>query len=1214
MSEERWQFWIDRGGTFTDIVGRCRDGRLEVRKLLSQNPRRYDDAATQGIRDILGIPARDPIPPGCVEAVKLGTTVATNALLERKGEPLVFVTTRGLGDVLRIGTQERPDLFALGITLPDMLYTAVVEAAGRLSAGGDEIEAPDLGQLGADLSVHFGNGIRTCAIALLHGYRYPAHEQAVARVARSIGYEHIVVSHEANPLMRLVGRGDTTCAEAYVSPLLGNYVRAVEANLSGAPLFLMQSNGGLAQAASFRGKDSLLSGPAGGVVGAAGAAVRAGVRQVVSFDMGGTSTDVAHFDGEYHRVGEARLAGVRVRTPMLEVHTVAAGGGSILWFDGDRLRVGPHSAGAEPGPACYRNGGPATVTDANMVLGRLQPGFLAPVFGESGNQPPDVEASRRRLSDLAVEVSCQSGREWTPEETAEAYLAIAVANMANAIRTVSVQRGYDVTEHALCSFGGAGGQHACALADELGMRHIVVHPLAGVLSAYGIGIADIRAVREKAVEAPLTPGLPATLLADLGGLKAATLAEVAGQAPVESNLEVLHTARIRQAGSDTCLSIPITDEPTMRSAFLQAHLRLFGFEPTTPDLMVESTALEAIARNVGAPTKLDEADGCGSPVKASVVFGGFPMETTTCSRASLEPRQSLVGPAIITDSTGTTVVSPGWQASIDAERTLHLTRTHAATPAGGPSRMILEPDPAWLEVFANLFRSIAEEMGATLRHTCRSVNIKERLDFSCAIFDAEGDLVANAPHIPVHLGSMGDAVKAVILARRGRFAPGQAFATNNPYAGGTHLPDITVVTPVFETGHETPSFFAASRGHHADVGGASPGSMPAGSRELQEEGVVLTHLPVLLDGRLRVDDLRAALEGGPCPARDPDTNIADLAAQVAANARGAQRLAALLDRYGGPTVAAYMGHVQRNAEACVRQAITSLAGTGVRRGVGSVEMDDGSVIRVRTALDGTTGSAVLDFEGTSPQHPGNLNAPGAVTRAAVLYVFRTLVSDDIPLNAGSLRPITIQTPRGSMLSPEFPAAVAAGNVETSQAIVDALFAALGVMAGCQGTMNNITFGNSRCQYYETLCGGAGAGPDFHGASAVHTHMTNTRLTDPEVLELRYPVRVEEFAIRKGSGGAGAMCGGNGVTRRLRFLEPVTVSVLSNHRRVPPSGGNGGGDGAPGINRLIRADGSVEDLAGTAVRELAAGDSLEVHTPGGGGWGRQRPKAPRVDSW
>ena len=1198
-----WEFWIDRGGTFTDVVARAPSGEIRALKLLSEDPSRYADAAVAAIDRVL---ESAPAAERSIAAVKMGTTVATNALLERRGEPTVLVITAGLEDAIRIGGQQRPDIFALKIVLPEMLYARVVAAHERIGALGEVLEALDEGRLRADLAAAHAAGFRSAAIVLLHGYRYPRHEGAAEEIARGVGFTQISVSHRVSPLPKLVLRGDTTLVDAYLSPVLRRYVasvrRGLEGQLGDAPLLFMQSNGGLAAAEHFAGKDSLLSGPAGGVIGMLRAARSAGFDDVVGFDMGGTSTDVSLYAGELERTADTTIAGVRVSAPMLKIHTVAAGGGSILKFAKARLQVGPGSAGALPGPACYRNGGPLTVTDANVLLGRIQPDFFPRVFGPDGDEPLDVEATARAFEALADSVAAATGEPTTPDALAAGYLRVAVEHMANAIKQISVQRGHDVTRFALCCFGGAAGQHACQVADAVGITSIVIHPLAGVLSAYGIGVAELRVVRRRSVEAPLAEPLLRTLERDFAALADDARAALAAQGADAASAALERRLAVRIAGTDAPLSVRFTDGATiddLHAAFDAAHERHFGFcRPEGSRLVVESVELEAaIAPHAASDGGVSYVHRGGAaphrPAATREVWSAGEWRATPIyERGALEGGASIVGPAIVVEEHATTVVEDGWRAAVAADGSLIVTR---ARRAARTERVRARADPLMLEVFNSLFMHVAEEMGLVLESAAHSVNIKERLDFSCALFDADGELIANAPHIPVHLGSMGDSVRSVLRLEP---RPGDSYVLNTPYNGGTHLPDLTVVTPVFAPRGRRLRYVVASRAHHADIGGITPGSMPPASRTIEEEGVLLDGVRIVAHGRFAEAEFRRLLAAAPYPARNPDQNVADLKAQLAANARGSAELDKLGARFGWRTIAAYMRHVQDNAEQCVRDAIGRL-----RDGSFTVELDGGERICVAITIDSARRAATIDFRGTSPMSAGNFNAPAAIVRAAVLYVFRTLVRDDIPLNAGCLKPLTILLPESSLLSPVYPAAVVAGNVETSQCITDALLGALDACAAAQGTMNNFTFGNARHQYYETICGGAGAGPDFPGASAVHTHMTNSRLTDAEILETRYPVRIRRFAIRRGSGGAGAQRGGDGVVREVEALEPMQAAILANRRRVAPFGLHGGEPGLTGRNYVVRANGAVEPLAATASVELAAGDRFVIETPGGGGYGR-----------
>ena len=1421
-----WDFWVDRGGTFTDIVARRSDGELAAHKLLSVSPA-YPDAAVAGIRHLLGVEPGEPLPAEQIGTVRLGTTVATNALLERKGEPTVLVITEGFGDALRIAYQNRPRIFDRHIVLPEQLYDRVIEVPERIGAHGDLVRPLDAAAAERALRQAYDDGLRAAAIVFMHGYRYPEHEQRVGVIARAIGFTQVSESHEVSALMRLVSRGDTTAVDAYLSPVLQRYVDKVSSELAGVRVLFMQSNGGLTEAASFRGKDSILSGPAGGIVGMARTAKAAGFDKVIGFDMGGTSTDVSHFAGEFERQYETQVAGVRLRAPMLSIHTVAAGGGSVLHFDDGRYQVGPDSAGAAPGPACYSRGGPLTVTDANVLLGRVQPAHFPRVFGPTGDQPLDAEATRRAFAELASRIAVATGDSRGPAEVAAGFLEIAVQNMANAIKKISVQRGYDVTRYVLSTFGGAGGQHACAVADALGMTSVLIHPLAGALSAYGIGLADVIAMREAAVEAPLTADLAARLrdeefrsmeesaraeLATQGAPSAASAHPRDDASPAESataadgnlnagqergrvgrpdsignpeepadaaaaGIRVTRRVHLRYDGTDTPIQVPYGSAMEMTEAFEQAYRTRFSFLMADKRIVVEAVSVEAIvtadpaitsgSRNVPTPTvplyrrdalvpgqAVDgpaithpvhptptgsfaqtsasiEANCAIEPINAtspaesaSMFTAGEWVTVPLYRRDALVPGQAVDGPAIIAEDLATTVVEPGWRASVTADLDLLLTRiatrpvhpTSAGSPvhptsaglpvhptsaglpvhptsaglpvhptsaglpvhptsaglpvpptstgsfaqtsasieancaiepigserAEGEPPVASEPDPVLLEVFSNLFMAVAEQMGERLRSTAHSVNIKERLDFSCAIFDADGGLIANAPHIPVHLGSMGESIKTVINRNKGRIKPGDVYALNDPYHGGTHLPDVTVVTPVFpppphpaaptgsfaqtapiealecanepealaktlaktlaETLAETRAqstdvwFYVASRGHHAEIGGISPGSMPAGSTTIEEEGVLIDNWLLVDNGRLREAETLTLLTSATYPSRSPQTNLADLRAQIAANEKGAAELRRMVEEYGLDVVRAYMSHVQENAAEAVRNVITAL-----RDGTCDYELDNGARIRVTVTVDRGARQATIDFTGTSPQLDGNFNAPSSVAMAAVLYVFRTLVDKDIPLNAGCLKPLTVIIPPRTMLSPEYPAAVAAGNVETSQAVTGAIYAALNAMAEGSGTMNNVTFGNERYQYYETVASGSGAGEGFDGTDVVQTKMTNSRLTDPEVLEWRYPVRLESYAIRHGSGGQGRWHGGNGATRRLRFLEEMTVTTLTSHRKIPAFGLQGGAPGALGRHWIEHPDGTTTAMSGCDSKHLTPGDVFVIATPGGGGF-------------
>lgn len=1202
-SHSQWQFWIDRGGTFTDIVARDPDGCVQTRKLLSENPERYQDAALHGMRAILRVAEDVPL-NDIVDSVKMGTTVATNALLERKGERTLLLITRGFTDALRIAYQNRPDIFALKIVLPEMLYESVIAVDERVTADGEVLQAPDLEAVRPLLQAALDDGIVSVAIVLMHSYRYPQHEQLLAELARETGFKQASVSHKVSALMKLVSRGDTTVVDAYLSPILQRYVNRIADELGDTQLLFMQSNGGLVDSRRFQGKDSILSGPAGGVVGAVQTSIADGFDRIIGFDMGGTSTDVSHFNGEYERSYETQVAGVRMRVPMMYIHTVAAGGGSIVRFDSGRLRVGPESAGADPGPACYRRGGAVTVTDCNLMVGKLQADFFPKLFGPNGDLPLDKTVTEIVFERLAEDFQSSTGRAQSPIELAHGALQIAIENMASAIRKISVQRGYDVSEYTLCCFGGAGAQHACQVADALGMKCVVIHRFAGVLSAYGMGLADLRWMREQAIEQELSTD---TLSAqgDLLKVFVQTGHDELRQQGVEADqMHVTRRVHIRYRGTDSALIVKYAEFEAVVSDFESAYRSRYGFIESNKPMVIEAVSVEVVGK-IHQPANEIKSESENSirtrgPVTSVSVYTlnasnddvAF-FDTPVIERQALMPNDIVNGPAIIIEDNSTVMVEPGWQAKLTATQSLVLTRV---IPLATTVSLATEVDPVRLEIFNNLFMSIAEQMGAILENTSHSVNMKERLDFSCALFDGNGQLVANAPHVPVHLGSMGDSVQSVIAHFNGDMSAGDVFVLNDPYAGGTHLPDITVVSPVFSAQGDI-LFYVASRGHHADVGGLTPGSMPPDSTCLEQEGVLIQNFRLVTEGVFHEQAIRDLLGTGKYPARNVEQNIADLKAQVAANAAGISALEDMVAHYGLNSVRAYMQHVQDNAEESVRQVISVL-----RDGRYVCTMDNGAEIHVAISINKEQRSARIDFSGTSDQTPDNLNAPSSICKAAVLYVFRTLVRRDIPLNAGCLKPLDIIISPGSMLDPHYPAAVVGGNVETSQCLVDALYGALGVMAGSQGTMNNLTFGNDRWQYYETLCGGTGAGPDFDGTDAVQNHMTNSRLTDPEVLEWRFPVLLEDFSIRRDSGGLGRHRGGDGITRRIRFREPMTAAILSNHRVVPPRGLNGGQDGKVGRNLVKRSDGSTSELASCDRVEMKANDILVVETPGGGGYG------------
>jgi len=1192
-SEKKWDFWVDRGGTFTDIVAKAPDGELRTHKLLSENPEVYPDAAVHGIRALLGLNAHDPIPAGQIGAVKMGTTVATNALLERKGERTLLLITKGMRDLLRIGYQNRPRLFDLNIELPELLYDDVIEIEERVDAQGEVVTALNTTAAREALSRAYGKGYRSVAIALMHSYRFPDHEQRLGAMADQSGFTQISLSHEASPLIKLVSRGDTAVVDAYLSPILRRYVSQVADALGTAKggcerLMFMRSNGGLTDASLFEGRDAILSGPAGGVVGMVRTAAELGYDKLIGFDMGGTSTDVCHYAGEFERSFETEVAGVRMRAPMMSIHTVAAGGGSILSYRDGRMQVGPESAGANPGPAAYRRGGPLTVTDCNVLLGKLQPDLFPPVFGPNADEPLDVDVVRTKFETLAAEI----GGHMSVEDIAEGFVRIAVENMANAIKKISVQRGYDVTKYTMNCFGGAGGQHACLVADALGMERVFIHPFAGVLSAFGMGLADVRAMREHQFGKPLDQINAAEVVLD--GLIKAAEDEVAGQGIPASQITTVTMAHIRPDGAQQTLEVPFAPMAEMTEAFEAAHMQRFGFVPENATLLIDVLTAEAIGAT-GEKVNLPDTTAPAAPAKTGKMWSqGAWHDVAVMDRTTMQLGETVKGPAILTEPTGTNILETDWEAECVSGGNLILRRVTAMARQEAVGTKV---DPVMLEVFNNLFMSIADQMGATLANTAYSVNIKERYDFSCAIFDEAGDLVANAPHVPVHLGSMSESVRVILRQNAGKIRPGDVFMMNNPFNGGTHLPDVTVITPVFDDAGTRIIYTVASRGHHADIGGKTPGSAPPDSRHIEEEGVLIDNFLLVKQGQLRDRATRELLASGKYPCRNVGQNMADLSAQIAANATGVGELTKITRQFGLDTVHAYMSHVQDNAEESVRRVLDVLRDCAF-----TYPLDSGDQIKVAITVDKPNREATIDFTGTSPQNEFNYNAPLAICRAVVLYVFRTLVGSDIPMNEGCLKPLNLVVPEGSMINPKSPAAVISGNTEVSQAIADTLYGALGVIAGSQGTMNNFVYGNDVHQNYETICGGTGAGDGFHGTNAVHSHMTNTRMTDPEVLETRFPVRVDEFSIRSGSGGIGEYCGGNGIVRKLRFLEPMTVTVLSSHRIVPPHGAAGGGAGVVGENSVVCADGKIETLMGNDEAQLDIGDVFVMKTPGGGGYG------------
>jgi len=1196
--DQRWQFWIDRGGTFTDIVARRPDGSLLTHKLLSENPEQYKDAAVAGIRRLLGIGSDEQISPELVEAVKMGTTVATNALLERKGDPTVLLITRGFRDALRIAYQNRPRLFDRHIVLPELLYENVVEVDERIGAHGDVITSLDEQAVRRELIAQFERGYRALAVVLMHGYRFTQHEEAIERIAREIGFTQISVSHKVSPMMKLVSRGDTTVVDAYLSPILRRYVDQVASQMESVRLLFMQSNGGLTDAHRFQGKDSILSGPAGGIVGMVRTAETAGFDKIIGFDMGGTSTDVSHYAGEFEREFETQVAGVRMRAPMMSIHTVAAGGGSILHFDGTRYRVGPDSAGANPGPASYRRGGTLAVTDCNVMLGKIQPAYFPKVFGPHADQPLDRDVVVQKFTELADEIQRATGNRRTPEEVAEGFIEIAVGNMANAIKFISVQRGHDVTDYTLTTFGGAGGQHACLVADALGMTRVFAHPFAGVLSAYGMGLADQTAMREQAMEITLAESEMPMLAQNLHALAEQARADLVAQGVESARIDMIERVHLRYDGTDSVIVVSYGTVDGMLEQFEAAYKKRYSFLMPDKQLMIEAISVEAIGLSDENSAALEQLPTREGPLRTTetvrLFSGGQWHDTALYRREDMRPGDIVSGPAIIAEKNATNIVEPGWRAEVTGLNHLVMNRVEARRQR---KAIGTDADPVMLEVFNNLFMSIAEQMGLRLQNTAFSVNIKERLDFSCALFDAEGNLIANAPHIPVHLGSMGESIKTIIRENAGKMQPGDVFMLNDPYHGGTHLPDVTVITPAFDASGSKVLFYVGSRGHHADIGGITPGSMPADSKVVEEEGVLINNFQLVKGGRFLEAETIALLSSGKYPCRNIKQNLADLQAQIAANQKGVEELLKMVEHFGLEVVQAYMRHVQDNAEEAVRRVITALKDSSYE-----YRLDNGAVIKVAIRVNREQRTADIDFTGTSAQLDNNFNAPSAICMAAVLYVFRTLVDDEIPLNAGCLKPLNVIIPEGSMLNPRYPAAVVSGNVETSSCITNALYGALGVLASAPGTMNNFTFGNDDYQYYETISGGSGAGKGFNGTDVVQTHMTNSRMTDPEVLEWRYPVRLDSYEINPDSGGHGQWHGGNGGIRKIRFLEPMTASILSNNRLVPPFGADGGEPGRCGRNYVVRGDGRTEELGFVASTEMQAGDVFVIETPGGGGYG------------
>ncbi|MDG1437958.1 MAG: hydantoinase B/oxoprolinase family protein, partial [Emcibacteraceae bacterium] len=1141
----------------------------------------YDDAAIEAIRIIMQTQKGRSVDHSKIHSVKMGTTVATNALLERKGDRTLLIITKGFKDALKIGYQARPRLFDLNVILPEQLYEQVIEVDERIGPRGDVITPLILPRQAMEDA--FQSGITSVAIVTMHGYRFPDHEIKLAKLARSIGFTQISTSHETSPLMKLVGRGDTTVVDAYLSPILRRYIDRVQKELGDTPLYFMQSNGGLAGADHFQGKDAILSGPAGGIVGAVKTAALSGYEKLIGFDMGGTSTDVSHYDGEFERTYETIVAGVRMRTPMMNIHTVAAGGGSILKFDGSRYRVGPNSAGATPGPACYRGGGPLTVTDCNLLLGFINSDFFPKTFGADANEPLDKKIVQEKFKPLVNDIG------ESVENIAEGFLNVAIENMAAAIKKISTEKGYDVRDYTLVSFGGAGGQHACKIADRLGIKRIFLHPFAGILSAFGMGLADLRAIREKSIEQELSSDL-VDELASISNSLSTEVEKTLRDQKVKS-IKYSKKAYIKYNGSDSTLAVNVSSFKKMKSQFEELHQRQFGFITTDKELTLEKISIEAYGG--GGSVSLEKPKASHNNAEQTKVFRhGQWLDAVVIHRDEL--LGTITGPAIIREDHGTNYLEAGWCAFNDKEHNLiferieELDRHHAFGT---------NVDPVQLEIFNNLFMSIAEQMGAVLENVAHSVNMKERLDFSCALFDRQGNLVANAPHMPVHLGSMGRSIQTVMSNRAGTMKSGDVYMLNDPYNGGTHLPDITVISPWFEKDNNVPSYYVATRGHHADIGGITPGSMPPMSKNIDEEGILFDDFLLAEKGSFNEDALYAALTSSKYPARNPAQNIADLKGQIAANEKGLRELSRITNHYGVGTVTAYMMHVQNNAEEAVRRVIHKLKDADY-----NYPLDNGAHIRVKVSVDQEARSATLDFTGTSAQLPSNFNAPNAICHAAVLYVFRCMVDDDIPLNQGCLKPVKIIVPEKTFLNPDHPCAVVAGNVETSQAIVNTLFLAFNVMAAAQGTMNNFTFGNDDIQYYETIAGGMGATANNDGASAIQSHMTNSRLTDPEVLEWRYPVILKDFKIRENSGGRGKQSGGNGVERRVEFLEDMQAAIISNNRIVAPMGLMGGKDAMCGENSLLRADGTIQKLASAEEVTVNKGDTFIIKTPGGGGYG------------
>ena len=1202
-----WSFWIDRGGTFTDTLALNPNGRILSSKFLSVNPEKYLDAAIHSIRKFLSVPNEQKILVSQIDSIKLGTTVATNALLERKGSRTVLVTTQGFEDQLRLGYQNRPDIFARKINLPDQLYEKVVSVKERVLANGHIFKSLEINSVRDALQTCVEEGITSCAIVLMHGYKFINHEKKIAKLAIQLGFQQVSASHEVNPQIRFVERGDTTVLDAYLTPVLRKYINQLEENFEGdlgRRLMFMQSNGGLTIPKLFHGKDAVLSGPAGGVVGAVEVSLRLGEKKIIGFDMGGTSTDVCHFSGKYERVFRGEIAGTRLASPMMNIHTVAAGGGSVLSYSAGRLQVGPESAGANPGPACYGKGGPLTVTDANVITGRLRPEFFPPIFGKKGNQNLDKQASI-----LAIDPFSQQLQR-TAETLAEDWLSIATQNMVSAIKKISVQRGYNVLNYCLTVFGGAGGQFACEIAEKLGMSKCLLHSKASLLSAYGIGLATIRRVRKESVEKPLLDKGMESLISQISVIREALKVEVLDQGVELGELESETTIFLKSENTDTSFPIVFQSVQEMRRSFKKSFKKQFGFLVETNSIIVDSISVEVYQKR----KSLDiSSKSSGKLSKKAAKF--FTTEQVfindkwqNCKfirKEDLNLDDYVNGPAIIIEAFTSVLVKPGWQAQLTQDKSIFLKKSQHRKHKHR-TFVTTKPDPMLLEVFNNMFMSIAEQMGIVLENTAQSVTIKERLDFSCAVFDSSGNLIANAPHMPVHLGSMEASVKAVIKKNK-NICCEDIYALNAPYDGGTHLPDITVVKPVFYGSDSKLIFFVASRGHHTDIGGLTPGSMPPDSRDIQDEGVYIENFKLVDSGYFLTKEIKHILSTAKYPVRAIDTNLADLRAQVAACEKGQKELNRLIEEYGSDLVQTYTSFVNKNASEMVKSILPS-----VKPGSYLYKMDndiDGNKrqIAVSVELQNKPLRVTIDFSGTTLQTKTNFNAPEPVTRAAVLYAIRILVGGAIPMNSGLMSNIKIILPKGTMLSPRYPAAVIAGNVETSQAVTSALLLAFGIQAAAQSTMNNVTWGNDKYQYYETICGGTGAGilangKAHSGTSGVHSHMTNSRLTDPEILELRFPVILEQFSLRKDSGGTGLAKGGNGVVRKIRFLESMNFSIISGHRSVPPPGLHGGTGGSVGLTILERQNGEQIILDACDKISLIKDDLIIIKTPGGGGYG------------